>query len=378
MEKNVLISPKNSGVRFMLVRSSMPGITALLALVMLIAAFFSGAHSERDVQHNAMLSRPQISGGLASEAPLWDMGEVDVTESPTLTHVFRIKNLSDTPVEIEKVSSSCGCFAVGSYKQCLQPGERLDIEVQLALSRVPGPFYKRLAVIPKGGEARALILAVSGTLKLNASLYSTPSLINFGVLKGKEKRVREVRLARYDGSPVQVRNVKFIPGNDCLSAEWSTLDDGRIALIKFCCKPNLLENNNYRQAVVVQTAHSTFQSLQIPLAIEVAPPDFGLIESVYVPALFPGEHLEVNLSKASVDRTTLTGIILTYTGDPGVNVERVVTDQDEDLIVRITRTDRQPVGRVVQGTIVVTSTMNEQRIEIPVTIFCPRSQGAGS
>ena len=173
-----------------------------LSLVLLGTTFLlQGVGVLRFPEHEPAKAKqkPVRAGGLRCDEPVWDFGSVDSVKSPRLTHEFVLVNESKETVTIKKIHSTCGCMVAEGYDKELTPGGSTKLRVDVQLPPTPGDFNKNLAV--QTSES-VVPLRVVGEIMANSSLFSTPAIINFGVIKSGELKERTVKVFRRDGSPV--------------------------------------------------------------------------------------------------------------------------------------------------------------------------------
>ena len=71
------------------------------------------------------------TSALRFETYEWDFGNVDAARG-TVCHTFRFKNVSKTPVKIEKTNPSCECITARCPKDAVKPGEEAEVMVAFA------------------------------------------------------------------------------------------------------------------------------------------------------------------------------------------------------------------------------------------------------
>jgi hypothetical protein len=74
-----------------------------------------------------------------------DIGQVRVKDSPAKTS-FTIANHSPIPVEIEEVSSGCGCTVIALQQKTIKPNETLEIPLKIDLFGRGGDFATDILV----------------------------------------------------------------------------------------------------------------------------------------------------------------------------------------------------------------------------------------
>ncbi|MFA5276748.1 MAG: DUF1573 domain-containing protein [Candidatus Omnitrophota bacterium] len=82
--------------------------------------------------------------GKANDPNLWDFGTVKAGE--VLKHEFSLKNDSAKTLNINNVSTSCGCTASLAKKKSLLPGESTTIEVKFNSKGYSGEVKQHIYV----------------------------------------------------------------------------------------------------------------------------------------------------------------------------------------------------------------------------------------
>lgn len=70
-----------------------------------------------------------IANSLIAEQPCIDRGDVRI--GPPLVQTFHLQNLTNEPIHIEKVHSTCGCLAPKLDRTTLAPGEKATLTVEV-------------------------------------------------------------------------------------------------------------------------------------------------------------------------------------------------------------------------------------------------------
>lgn len=92
---------------------------------------------------------------------VWDFG--DVTYGADCSHTFNFKNVSDKPVTINAVNTSCGCTRAGSTEEPVMPGKTGNVTARYNNNTIPGPFSKTVTVSLDNAET--IILTIKGNIK---------------------------------------------------------------------------------------------------------------------------------------------------------------------------------------------------------------------
>ena len=122
---------------------------SLAALVVLGAAACAGANGARGPR-------------LAVEPASFDFG--NVRPARTLQKEVALRNFGDTPLEIEKVSTSCGCTVVGAYATRIAPGEGTTLRVSFTTPETPGRAEETVRIQTSDPERPVAEVKVSATV----------------------------------------------------------------------------------------------------------------------------------------------------------------------------------------------------------------------
>lgn len=248
------------------------GVAAMIAIVVL--------RSLADGYSGDRMSRPTIkatAGGLACEDAVWDIGSVDVTDSPRLSHTFTLHNRSDQRIQIKKVLSSCGCLVADGYERSIPPGKSCELTVTITVPSMVGPFGHQLVVGMEHEDDKWLKLAVAGIGKINASLYSLPNVVNFGTLRRDEVRTRTVRVVRRDESRVRVKGVRCEgQGLTVLGEPPFSETEGR-AEVTLRLDASQLPPGELITWATIETDHRRFTDLRVPVCGVIALKDAGSV-----------------------------------------------------------------------------------------------------
>lgn len=126
----------------------MPAIRTLLALLALILPFPA---------HSGAADAPPRSRILLIDPPLLDLGTVE-GRAPIETMLL-LRNLSEAPAAIARLSSSCGCTELRAEAMVLPPGGFTPLHVTIDPFAKQGMVRKQItAYDSEGGVARATIL----------------------------------------------------------------------------------------------------------------------------------------------------------------------------------------------------------------------------
>ncbi len=98
---------------------------------------------------------------------VYNFGEV--AYGSDVSHIFKFTNVSNTPVAIKDVGTSCGCTTPGYSKEPVAPGKTGSVTAKYDSTR-PGGFNKTLTVFVNDEQIR---LTITGTVKAPSSENKT-------------------------------------------------------------------------------------------------------------------------------------------------------------------------------------------------------------
>lgn len=139
---------------------------------------------------------------IACPAPVFEFGAVDRDEP--VKHTFVISNQGDSALTIGRVRACCGATAkLGS--KTIAPGTNTTLDVTLSLKHRVGAQKKSFYVASNDRKTPYYQLQLVGTAV--ASVYMTPSYVNFGAIELNTSKTQEVILIHTAQTPLKVTNL---------------------------------------------------------------------------------------------------------------------------------------------------------------------------
>ena len=121
----------------------------------------------------------------------------------------------------------------------------------------------------------------------------------------------------------------------------------------------------------MHTEHERFPELVVPVAALVGRPDSGLVKSLMIANLAPGESREVSLLESGADSGALRVLSASYQGDSGLRMELCGQPSPSDgPRVRLTRPAEGTAVAVARGTVALRVENVEEEVQIPITVLC--------
>lgn len=148
----------------------------------------------------------------------WDFGEIEEADG-VVQHTFRFMNVSQDPIQIDNIATSCGCTTVQYSVEPIQGGEQGELTVSFDPARTDGRVLREVEVFTKDRRnyASLMIMAtvnpvpmgleqlyphlLEGTIKTNA-LRCT-----FGYVTQGESMTKVVRIANVGNKTVKLSTV---------------------------------------------------------------------------------------------------------------------------------------------------------------------------
>ena len=113
----------------------MKTVKALLTLSALVACSFIYAQDEP-------------TSAMVFETYEWDFGDIEEADGP-VSHTFRFVNISNNPIEIANIATSCGCTTVQYSTEPVRGGEEGEITVMFDPSRTDGRVLREVEVLTR-------------------------------------------------------------------------------------------------------------------------------------------------------------------------------------------------------------------------------------
>lgn len=150
----------------------------------------------------------------------YDFGTV--LQGETVHHRFAFSNTGDASLQVEKISSSCGCTAALASAKTLAPGESGEIQASFDSARFRGEVSKTVYLYTNDPVRPMVQLQLKGVVREEVALE--PQLVNFGTVVPKKTVTtkvtlvnqgdREVRLGKPETTAPELRasfNMEAVP-----------------------------------------------------------------------------------------------------------------------------------------------------------------------
>ena len=337
------------------------------------------------------VSDPLVSGtadGLICSSPVWDLGEVLVKgNSVDVEHTFRLKNRAHRTITIRDVRSDCGCLVANDYSKTIEPGDESEIKVTISVFGPPGGFRKTLFVREESESTEGIALSVVGTRAISDLLYSSPATINFGTLTKSESKIKELILSRFDGSPVNFRNLVCKDNSISLTGKPSTFtrDDPTIRKSCECIElPVRLDLNSqplgpFNSKITIQTDSSDKSTAELTVVVEamIVEDETPWAQSIFVKRLEHGASVEKSITKPGHSTSPPKIVSTSYEGDEALQLDLVPASPGDGPgnlpKIRVSRSVHATTGGLARGTLILHTEESTERStsRIGITVFLP-------
>jgi hypothetical protein len=132
--------------------------------------------------------------------PAHDFGAI--LQGEIVRHRFAFSNTGDAPLNVEKVSSSCGCTAALASAKVLAPGESGEIQASFDSARFRGAINKTVYLYTNDPARPMVQLQIKGTVREEVTLE--PQLVNFGTVSPKRTVTAKVVLVNQGEQEVRL------------------------------------------------------------------------------------------------------------------------------------------------------------------------------
>ena len=156
----------------------------------------------------------RFGGRVELDRTVYDFGDIQTSQGP-VSCTYRVKNISDKPVTILNVLSSCGCTDVKWTRESFGPGREGTISATYKNEDGPFPFDKTLTVYVSDVK-QPIVLHLRGVVHEKALPIGEMYPVHFGDLGMRDAEIRagnvlqgqqksgEVKIANVGKNPVKI------------------------------------------------------------------------------------------------------------------------------------------------------------------------------
>ena len=167
-------------------------------------------------------AQEKVGGTVEFDSMVHDFGDVLLSDGP-LECTFTMKNISDKPVVIYNVVTTCGCTDVKWTREPIMPGKTGTISSTYSNDEGPYPFDKSLTAYISG-ISNPVVLRLRGVSREKQLPLDQMYPVHFGDLGMKSRELKcgnleqggqrsdEIKIANLSSSPLKVSFTDVTPG----------------------------------------------------------------------------------------------------------------------------------------------------------------------
>lgn len=160
----------------------------------------------------------QAKSPLLFEHDEWDFGTIDEADG-IVTHVFRFANISDRPVRIVSISTSCGCTNAQYSNEPVAPGDYGEITVHFSPARTEGQLFREVEVFTDNRQSYNRLQIIANVIpipmgleqinphQLSGVVKTNSNRCNFGYVAQGKTVTKTVNLVNVGDKPATVKVV---------------------------------------------------------------------------------------------------------------------------------------------------------------------------
>jgi hypothetical protein len=230
---------------------------------------------------------------IACENPLWEFKKVK--EGVKVEHAYRIKNVGDETLEIERVRASCGCTAASPVSKTIKPGEETDVLTSFDTANRAGKQTKYIYVHCNDPDNKMFKLTISGEVEEVPSpkIIIRPPSWNIQTLEpGKTQRTTIV-IQNTGKIPLEINSV--IPSNTTINVilTSTTIEAGGKADMEISFLPDMAAPT-IREKITLETNDPKRKTLDFNIFGRMDLESLGFTLSV-TGATPVAENMQINL-----------------------------------------------------------------------------------
>ncbi|MHB8709066.1 MAG: DUF1573 domain-containing protein [Desulfuromonadales bacterium] len=197
--------------------------------------------------------------------PDYDFGTVFQGES--VRHVFAFSNRGDTPLDIQKVSSSCGCTAALASAKTLAPGESGEIQTSFDSTRFRGTINKTVYLYTNDPAQPVVQMHIKGNVQEELAL--DPQLVNFGAVAVKRTVKSKVSLTNQGNHEVHLEGLETTTPELAARLSANVIPPGGKVVVELTLTPKPGQSR-FSGYVLFKAAGAIRHDLRIPVYADLA------------------------------------------------------------------------------------------------------------
>lgn len=284
-------------------------------------------------------SYSQVNKEVVFDKLIHDFGNVH-EESNEVSCVFTFKNISDKPIKILKVETSCGCTTPQYSMDEIKPGDSGFVKAVYGTRGRPNSFNKNLYVhlsnAPtfqtlgiKGNVIPAANLARKpqeyttnySNLSFNQTIASFPKITKYQVL------TTTIKMYNYNGYPIKFLGVKSMPEYVSIDLQDSILDIDDSLIVSVTCDGSKVAKigDNYEQiALITDDIGSEIKNLYVHTNLKQDYTKLSAKELAKAPVLQVNKKLPIDYGKKTAGAKFKDEIEITNKGKTDLDILKII------------------------------------------------------
>jgi hypothetical protein len=202
----------------------------------------------------------------AINVPVLEHNFGTVFQGESVRHVFTFSNRGDTPLTIEKVSSSCGCTAALASAKVLAPGESGEVQASFDSTRFRGAVSKTVYLYTNDPVQPMVQLQIKGDVQVEVAL--APQQVNFGTVAPKRTVKSTVNLISQGNREVRLDGLETTSPELVARLSAAVIPPGGKVTVELTLTPKP-GNPRFSGYVLLKAAGVISHDLRIPVYAEL-------------------------------------------------------------------------------------------------------------
>ncbi len=281
-----------------------------------------------------------------------DFGDID--RGGKVDTSFEFENTGDAPLQIDEVTTSCGCTTAALKKKSYKPGESGTIPVTFNSQNFEGKITKRITVSTNDKAAPKTVLTIQGTILTD--VQATPSALVFTDAKPNQTNTQTLKVATTRLPKLELTNLKIEP--DYLTMTEERVDDKSVNLVVSADGTKFPKGKTRLNGYITFDTNSKTQgTMRAAVTIEVTQPVRMSPRALYFYASKAGKSRQMHLKLESNTGKDfkITGI----SSDIAFVSAALEQDGGKEKSVLVTLADNAPQGKF-QGFLTMKTNLPDQ------------------
>lgn len=185
-----------------------------------------------------------------------------IFEGETVRHSFAFSNRGDAPLNVEKISSSCGCTAALASAKTLAPGESGEIQASFDSTRFRGAISKTVYLYTNDPAQPMMQMQIKGNVQVELALE--PQAVNFGAVAPKRTVKATVHLTNQGPREIQLQGLETTATELVARLSATVIPPGGKATVELTLTPKPGQSR-FSGYVLFKANGTTNRDLRIPV-----------------------------------------------------------------------------------------------------------------